>query len=64
MPTAFVGLNCWGVAPRDPAVKDFAASSLVQAYADALGSTVEAHPAQYFWWHRRFQGRTKQAPAP
>ena len=27
---------------------------LVQAYADALSSAVEAHPAQYFWWHRRF----------
>ena len=32
---------------------------LVQAYADALGSAVEASPEQYFWWHRRFSGRTK-----
>ena len=27
---------------------------LVQAYADALSSAVEANPEQYFWWHKRF----------
>ena len=30
---------------------------LVQAYADALSSAVEASPEQYFWWHKRFSGR-------
>ena len=30
---------------------------LVQAYAAALSSAVEANPEQYFWWHKRFSGR-------
>lgn len=30
---------------------------LVQAYADALSTAVEAQPEQYFWWHRRWAQR-------